>query len=120
MNTTFEKITIIAVAVAICFARSAYAVKATDPYAIAKEWNEHGKWECAAKIDKLRIGMSQKEVVTVMACLPRYMIPINTDETASGLREQWVLHSGDPDDPTTTFGYLYFNNGTLVGISKRR
>jgi hypothetical protein len=104
---------------AIYSAGSVHAAKAVDSFAVAKEWNEHGKWECAAKIDKLRIGMSQKEVVTIMACLPRYMIPINTNETAAGIREQWVLHFGDPDDPTTIFGYLYFNNGTLIAIQKR-
>ena len=38
-----------------------------------------------------------------MACLPRFVVPINTTVTAAGERQQWVLHRGDPDDPTATY-----------------
>ena len=111
-------------AIAVCSAASVHAVKAVGAYAVAKEWNEHGKWECAAKIDTLRIGMSRKEATAVVACKPNHpkmpMVQVNTDETAGSVHEQWVLHYGDPDDPINTFAYLYFDNGTLTAIQKRR
>jgi hypothetical protein len=72
-----------------------------------REWEalmaKHAKIRaCYANIPKLRIGMSDTEVVALI-CKPDH---INTTVTPTYRREQWV-YSGD---------FLYFEDGRLVAL----
>lgn len=68
---------------------------------------EHEK-KCAA--GKPEIGMTKDEAVKAW-CQPWR---VNTDQTAFGVREQWVY-----GEEGYTRGYLYFENGRLVAIQRR-
>jgi hypothetical protein len=73
---------------------------------IAAYW-DHEKI-CAA--GKPEIGMTKDEAVKAW-CQPWH---INTDQTAFGVREQWVYGRSD-----YIRGYLYFENGRLVAIQRQ-
>ncbi len=57
------------------------------------------------------IGMTKSEVYSSTWGYPS---KVNTTETASGTREQWVYNGRNGYE-----GYLYFENGILVSIQKR-
>jgi hypothetical protein len=70
----------------------------TEMRRIDCEYNRH---------TKIHIGMTSTEVVTA-SCLPKH---VNSTETSSGTREQWVYGDGD---------YLYFEGGHLVAMQLKR
>jgi hypothetical protein len=74
--------------------------------------NAHLKYEATKAANEARcaaghpaIGMSELEAMEEW-CFPDH---INTTQTASGTREQWVYPNR---------GYLYFENGRLVAIQR--